>query len=84
MQDKKKELLEIFAKVIKELRGNNSISRLSMEVDISKSIWSNIECAKRDAQLSTLWKISEALNIKPSELLKIIETKLSENFSFIE
>lgn len=84
MQDKKKELLEIFAKVIKELRGNNSISRLSMEVDISKSIWSNIECAKRDAQLSTLWKISEALNIKPSELFKIIETKLSENFSFIE
>ena len=84
MQDKKKELLEILAKVIKELRGNNSISRLSMEVDISKSIWSNIECAKRDAQLSTLWKISEALNIKPSELLKIIETKLGENFSFIE
>lgn len=84
MQDRKKELLEIFAKVIKELRGNNSISRLSMEVDISKSIWANIEYAKRDAQLSTLWKISEALDIKPSELLKIIESKLGEKFSFIE
>lgn len=84
MQGKKEKLLKALAKVIKNLRAQNSISKLSLEVDISKSIWFMIEQAKRDAQLSTIWKIAEALNVKPSKLIKSIEEELGEHFSFIE
>ena len=51
---------------------------------MSKSIWSEVEKGNKDIQLTTLWRIAEGLNIKPSELLKEIENTLDNNFSFIE
>ena len=84
MQDKKSKILYALAKVIKSKRGNMSITQVSLGVDVSKSIWAMIEKGKRDAQLSTLFKISEALYIKPSEILKEIENELGEHFSLTE
>ncbi|MCM1265909.1 MAG: helix-turn-helix transcriptional regulator [Candidatus Gastranaerophilales bacterium] len=84
MQDRKQDLLKALAKIIKQYRGNHSISKLSHEVDVSKSIWSNIEQGHRDIQFTTLWRISEALNIKLSNLVCEIEKDLGSEFSFIE
>jgi len=84
MQDRKNELLRTLAKTIKASRGANSISKLSREVDVSKSIWSNIERGSRDVQLTTLWRICEAMNIKPSTLILSMENELGEQFSFLE
>ena len=84
MSDKKELLLETLASAIKEKRGNISINRLSLESDVSKSILSMIEKAKRDPQLSTIFKIAEALYMKPSELLCLVEQKLGEDFSLID
>lgn len=84
MQDTKKELLKTTGKLIKKYRGNKSISLLSNEIELSKSIWSEVEKGNKDLQLTTLWRIAEGLNIKPSELLKEIENTLDNNFSFIE
>lgn len=84
MQDRKKELLKALAKIVKKYRGEKSISQISMEIDVSKSIWLMIERAQRDAQFSTIWRIAEALDIKPSFLVNELENELGENFSFIE
>ena len=84
MQEKKEKLLQILADVIKTQRGNISISKVSHEIDVSKSVWFMIEQAQRDPQFSTFWRIAEGLNIKPSELIKQIEEILGEDFSFIE
>ena len=43
-----------------------------------------MEKGKKDLQLSTFWRIAEALYVKPSELLLMIEKDLGEDFSFIE
>ena len=84
MQDTKKELLKITGNIIKKYRGIKSISLLSNEIELSKSIWSKVEKGNKDIQLTTLWRISEGLNIKPSELIKEIENLLGKDFSFLE
>ena len=84
MQDTKKELLKITGNIIKKYRGIKSISLLSNEIELSKSIWSEVEKGNKDIQLKKLWRISEGLNIKPSELIKEIENMLGKDFSFLE
>lgn len=84
MQERKLELQKVLAMVIKKYRHNLSISQLANEIDLSKSIWAGIEKGERDVQLSTFWRIAEALNMKPSELLQAIEYGLGDEFSFLE
>lgn len=84
MQDNKIKLIKVIGKIIRQHRKNKSISKLSNEIDLSKSIWSEVEKGNKDIQISTFWRIAEGLNIKPSELLSEIENELGKNFSFIE
>lgn len=84
MQEKFLKLQEAMSIAVKKHRGGQSISRLSNEIDLSKSIWSEMEKGRKDIQLSTFFRISEALAIKPSELLSEIEDILGKDFSFIE
>ena len=84
MQDKKLILQKSLGKIIAKERKNISITQLSAEVELSKSIWSDVERGKKDIQLSTFWRIAEALYIKPSVLLDLIEKDLGETFSFID
>ena len=84
MQERKLELQRALAAVIKKYRNKQSISQLANEIDLSKSIWAGIEKGERDVQLSTFWRIAEALDIKPSQLLHMIESSLGKDFSFLE
>lgn len=74
------------AEVIKEYRleQNRSISLLSREVNLSKSIWSDLEKGIKDPQLSTLWKVAESLNVPLSQIIKVMEENLKNKLSFIE
>ena len=85
MQDKKDKFLFELARIVKKYRerANLSINQASHGIDLSKSIWSVIEQGKRDPHLSTLWKISEVLNIPLSLLIKDMEIELGQDF-FIE
>ncbi len=83
MQERKQELLKAISKVIKDNR-KTSISRICNEIELSKSIWSELEKGRKDIQLTTFWRIAEAYDIKPSNLLKQIEETVGDNFSFIE
>lgn len=79
-------LKQTLAEVIKEYRlgQNRSISLLSREVNLSKSIWSDLEKGIKDPQLSTLWKVAESLNVPLSQIIKVMEENLKNKLSFIE
>ncbi len=72
------------AEIFKKLKKNKSNYLLSAEYEISTSLLSNIERGLKDPQLTTIFKISEALGIKPSEFIRKIEEILPENFSLID
>lgn len=80
----KKQILKLLGKHARELRGERSQFILASKNDISVSIISTIERAMKDPQLTTVFKLAEALNIKPSEFIKLIENDLPKNFSMID
>ncbi len=84
MYRSKYELQKNLGNVIKNLRQEKSINQLSNEIELSKSIWSELEKGKKDIRISTLWRIAEAFEIKPSSLLALVESRLGKDFSFIE
>ena len=85
MQDKKLKFRKILAKTILKyrLKTGKSICKISNEIDLTKSVWSEIEAGNRDPQLSTIWRISEGLEIPPSQILMDIEKEIGSDF-FIE
>lgn len=84
VNDRKHILLNKLAIVIKQLRGSKSQFMVASEYDISTSIISTIERSKKDPQYTTLYKLSEALGVKPSKLMAMIEDILPENFTMID
>ena len=86
MQGNKEHLQQVLSNLVVKYRKvqNKSISSISNEIGISKSIWSDLEKGIKDPQLSTLWKVAEGLNIPLSKLIAEIEYQLPNNFSFIE
>lgn len=84
LDENKKIILKLLVKHAKELRGEKSQFILACEGDISVSIISTIERAMKDPQLTTIFKLAEALNIKPSEFIKLIEKDLPKDFSMVD
>ena len=84
IDEKKKLIMRILGESVIRLRGEKSQFILASENDISSSIISTIERGLKDPQLTTFFKIAEALNIKPSELLREIENQLPKDFSLID
>lgn len=84
IEKRKKLIMKILGENIKRLRGEKSQFILSSENDISCSIISTVERGLKDPQFTTLFKIAEALNIKVSELVKLVENELPKNFSMID
>ena len=83
---KKKLLLKTIGKLIKEKRlaKNKGILLFSYEYDISNSSISALERGDRDVQLSTMWKIANALDMTFSEFVNEIEKELPKGFKMID
>lgn len=79
-------ILKAVGETVKELRlkTGKSISLISNELNVSKSIWSDVELGKTDLQFTTFWRICEALNIQPEELIAKIKNNIKEEITFIE
>lgn len=84
INENKQKILEALAVITKELRRDKSQFLLSCENAISVSILSTIERGLKDPQLTTIFKLAEALEIKPHEFIKLIEEKLPSDFSMID
>ena len=73
--------------IIKEYRLKNkkcSINQFAHEYELDVGNMSRIENGLTDVKLVTLWKIAQALGIKASDLIKIAEEKLGQDFLFYE
>ena len=83
---KKEMLIKIIGNLIKEKRlaQNKGILLFSYEYDISNSSIALLEKGRRDVQVTTLWKLANALGLKFSEFVKEIETKLPKDFKLID
>ena len=86
-ENKKTEL--IFRLLAHELKAERekqkkSLRILAYEFDIQKSLISRLENGINEPKLISIWTLCEALNIKPSELLKMVEDNLPDEFSLIE
>ena len=71
---------ESMGKVIRRLRKERNLSQdvLSGLADIARSHLSMIENGSIHANIETVWKISEALELKPSELFALIEEEIEK------
>ena len=83
MQETRKKLQKAIAIIIKQAR-KLSITKSADEIGMGKSLWADLENGKKDPQFSTFWRIAEGLDIKPHILVKMIEDKLGDDFSFLE
>lgn len=84
--EKYKELFSATGRVIKRLRQEKklTVNLFAYENDLQKSLISRLENGQNEPKLASLWKIAEALNIKPSEFIKEVEKELPKDFYFIE
>ena len=72
---------------IRELRKSKtklSCNKLANEFDIGNGNLNRIENGVVDCKVITLWKITEALGMKPSEFIKLMEDKLGDKFTLID
>ena len=61
-----------------------SINQFAHEYDLDVGNTSRVEKGSIDIKFVTLWKIAEALQIKLSDLVKLLEDNLGQDFRFYE
>ena len=79
-------LIKEFGKQVKKKRETQGKSQrlLALEYELDSGNLNRIENGKIDPKLTMLWRISEALQIPLSELIKDLENEVKENFHIIE
>jgi transcriptional regulator with XRE-family HTH domain len=73
-----KMIVSIFGTVLRELREKNKLSqeKLAEYCDLDRTYISLLERGLRQPTITTLFKLSTALNIKPSAFVEIVELRL--------
>jgi len=70
-----------FGIVISRLRVQKNLTQeqLSGLANIARSHLAALESGQKNPKLDTIWKLAEALNIKPSQLIRMIEKAMEED-----
>ena len=87
LNTKKQILVNAVSSVIKELVKNSGKSgrKISQEYDIGLGVISKLERnLVSDIKLSTIWKLANAFDISPLEIIKKTITELPEDFNFYD
>lgn len=79
-----RKILGIVIKRIREEQFQFSCNRLANEYGINDSNLGKIEKAEIDCKFVTAWRIAEALGMKLSDFVKIIEDELGQDFKLID
>lgn len=79
-----KKICEVLSLVFNELKGDKKISTIAYECELPRSVVHYIKQAKKDPQLTTLWRLAEGFNMKPSEFLQLLEEKMPANWTIFE
>ena len=83
----RKILMDAVASVLKELLSDidKSMKLFSREYDFGDGQISKLLREKySDVKLSTIWKLSNALDIAPEKFVEMIKNKLPKNFNFYD
>lgn len=83
---KKKYLLNVIGQLVKQKRKklNKGILLLSYEFDIPNSSIAQLEKGNRDVQLTTLWKLSEALGMTFPDFIEEVMENLPYGFKLTD
>ena len=90
MQGKKSKCLQLaqaLGSTIKKYRINvlgKTMSKLADEYELRSGTLCKVEKADGAAKLETIWQIAEAMNIKTSELIKLVEEELGDDFKLMD
>lgn len=83
---KKKILLDAIGQVVKERRQllGKGILLFSYEYDIPNTSLAQLEKGNRDVQISTLWKLVEALGMTFPEFIDEVMKRIPDKFKLID
>lgn len=83
-QKNKIELQTTLGQIIKKYRleRKKSISLISAEIGMTKSMWADMKKGIKDPQFSTLFRMSEGLDISLIKIIKELYEILLEDFTF--
>ena len=76
-------LINVFGKTLQKVRQEKtkkSQTMLAYEFDLDSGNWSRVESGKIDPKLTMLWRLSEAVGMPLSEIFKIVENELGNDF----
>ena len=70
-----------FGKVIRELRVNAGLTQeqLGFEADLRRTFVSLLELGQQQPTITTIFKLSYALNVPASKIVELVELELEEN-----
>ena len=73
-------VIEVFAKILRELRKEKSLSqeKLAEQCDLHDRYISFLERGLRQPSITTIFKIANALEIPPSEIIKKVEEQVKD------
>ena len=73
-------ICKLLGSLVKELSQNKKKSILAYESDLPRSVVHYIMEGVKDPQLTTFWRLAVGLEMKPSELLALLEKKVGSDF----
>ena len=90
MQEGAKENRNLYNKILGEIvkkyrqEQKKSISLVSAEIGMTKSMWADLERGIKDPQLSTIIRMAEGMNVTASQIIIDLEKQLGKNFTLID
>lgn len=78
------EVVRASGKVLRKLRLKAGLTqeKLWLDADIRRTYVSLIELGHNQPTISTVFKLSAALNISPSKFIKLVEEEIQKNWFF--
>lgn len=72
------DLSKVFGLVLRELRKESGLTQeqLGFEADLRRTFVSSLELGEKQPTLLTIFKLSKALKIAPSQMILLVEERL--------
>jgi len=73
-------LERLFGRILRELRTERGLSqeKLGFESDYHRTYISQLERGQKNPSLKAIFRLAEALRVKPSEMIRRIESRVEE------